>query len=299
MNSIVDTTNRYLVTGANGQLGREWVDYFDLIGQNYVALNSGEMDITDIEMTRKALLFHKPTHVVNCAAYTKVDLAETEAEKADLVNHLAVENLAKLCSELAIVLIHYSTDYVFGGQESDRKIYPEGYPVHAEVNPQNQYGKSKLLGEIAVANNHQKAIIIRVSWLCGQYGSNFVKTILKIASTKSEITVVNDQFGSPSFAASTVRTSMALIERNAFGLHHVSSEGTITWYEFASEIVQKYGLKCFVKTVDSLAYPSKVKRPAFSKLDCTRTEEILGNRMPHWKKGLSELLIELKNREPL
>lgn len=299
MNSIVDTTTRYLVTGANGQLGMEWVDFLNISGRNYVAMDSGEMDISDIEKTRKALLIHMPTHLVNCAAYTKVDLAETEAKKADLVNHLAVENLAKICSELDIVLIHYSTDYVFGGQESDRKIYPKGYPVHAEVNPQNQYGKSKLLGEIAVAKNHQKAIIIRVSWLCGQYGSNFVKTILKIASTNPEISVVNDQFGSPSFAASTVRTSIALIERNAFGLHHVSSEGIITWYEFASEIVQKYGLKCFVKPVDSLAYPSKVKRPAFSKLDCTKTEEILENRMPHWKKELSELLIELKNKEPL
>jgi dTDP-4-dehydrorhamnose reductase len=295
MNTIKDKPNHYLVTGANGQLGREWVDYLSASGLTYVAMKSDEMDITDFETTQSFLIHYKPTYVVNCAAYTKVDLAETEVDKANLVNHLAVEHLAKICSELNIVLIHYSTDYVFGGLESDIEMYSKGYPIHAEVNPQNQYGRSKLLGEVAIARHHKKAIIIRVSWLCGRYGSNFVKTILKIASANPEISVVNDQFGSPSFAASTVKISNLLIEKSAFGLHHVSSCGTISWHEFASEIVKKYELKCFVKPVDSLAYPTKVKRPAFSKLDCSKTEEILGSRMTHWKDGLSDLLTELKN----
>jgi dTDP-4-dehydrorhamnose reductase len=297
MVKTIDKSDLYLITGANGQLGSEWVDYLKASKIKFIALGSKDLDITDHQSVRSFLIQHKPTFLVNCAAYTKVDLAETEIDLSNRVNHHAVENLAKVCSEENIILLHYSTDYIFGGLESDRKKFPAGYPVGATVNPKNQYGKSKLLGEVALARNHDRAIIIRVSWLCGRHGSNFVKTILKIATNNPEISVVNDQFGSPSFTKSVVLISDAILSKRAFGTHHVSSDGILSWHKLAEKIVQKNGLPCFVKPVDSLAYPSKVKRPAFSKLDCSETEKLLGIRMENWHIELIELLKELNEIE--
>jgi dTDP-4-dehydrorhamnose reductase len=289
----------YLITGAHGQLGREWVDYLSGSGDDYIALGSNELDITDFQGTNVCINRYKPTVVINCAAYTKVDLAETELEFANLINHHAVENLARICSEAGIVLVHYSTDYVFEGLESDRNKYAGGYPVNADVNPTNQYGISKLAGEMAITRNSNQSLIIRTSWLCGYYGHNFVKTILKLAESKPEISVVNDQFGSPTFTTHLVLVTNALIKKRAFGIHHVSNGGIVSWFEFASEIVRKLELNCLVKPVDSLVYPSKVKRPAFSKLDCSETEKLLGISMTDWRNGLSDLLNQLKNPEKL
>lgn len=294
MNIQFYNTDLYLVTGAKGQLGSEWVRYLRANGMKFHSFGSAELDITDFSLVRSTISEIRPTVIINCAAYTKVDRAESDAEVCDMVNNKAVENLARICSEYGILLVHYSTDYVFEGAASDRLDFPDGYPVRHSGNPQNEYGRSKFRGESAVMKHCRKYILIRVSWLCGSSGHNFVRTMLHLGRQKSELQVVNDQFGSPSYANEVVSISRLLIENRNHGLYHVSAAGLLTWFDFAAEIMMQSKTECLVKSVDSSAYPSKVKRPGFSKLDCKETEIAAGIKMTDWKTGLRNLLAELE-----
>jgi dTDP-4-dehydrorhamnose reductase len=189
--------------------------------------------------------------------------------------------------------MHFSTDYVFPGTAEDMKRYANGYSEDHPVQPINVYGESKLEGEEAIRASGCDFVILRVSWLCGRYGHNFVKTMLKLGGERDELSVVNDQFGCPTFAQNVVENSWQLLEHNRSGTYHLSSIGKISWYHFAKEIFRQADIKVNLKQVPSSAFPTKAKRPAFSLLNTQKIATISGVTMIDWKEGLTNLLAEL------
>jgi dTDP-4-dehydrorhamnose reductase len=285
---------KYLVTGASGQLGCEWVDFFKKKKISFLAYKSAEMDVTDVTTVQSVMEKEKPDVVINCAAYTKVDDAESHSEQAYLVNETGVKNLAESCRKTGSKLVHYSTDYVFSGHKNDQKIYPDGYPEDAPADPVNVYGDSKRAGERILENSEIDWLLIRVSWLCGQYGNNFVKTMLKLAAQRDELDIVNDQTGSPAYAFDVVDKSYQLIEKKYSGIFHIASTGAVTWAGFAGEIFSQTGHLVKINRVSSDQFPRTAKRPEFSLLS-TRKAEKAGLTMINWKKGLSHLLHQAGN----
>lgn len=284
---------RFLITGADGQLGKEWAAFCRKHNIEHAGFGSAGLDITntaDIERAAKDL---HPDVIVNCAAYTKVDAAETEQETAYRINATALEFLSGFCKKNNIKLIHYSTDYVFEGSAGHRKELPDGYPEDFETRPMNIYGKSKLAGEEFIRASGCEHLIIRTSWLCGQYGGNFVKTMLRLAESGKELKVVNDQFGSPGFAANVVHNTYVLIQAGASGTFHISSAGICSWYDFAIEIFKQKGLHVSVKPVSSSEFPAAAKRPAFSKLNTEKMAKIEGALIESWQDGLKKLLRQI------
>jgi dTDP-4-dehydrorhamnose reductase len=287
---------KVLVTGSGGQLGQECVASFRAVGHNAVGYSSDGLDITSQKAVREVLKAEKPDVVVNCAAYTAVDQAESDPEAAFLVNRDGVRYLADICSEIDTILVHYSTDYVFPGKAEDRKKYPNGYPENAERIPVNTYGESKLAGELELEKSKAKWLLIRVSWLCSPVGNNFVNTMIRLGSERKKISVVMDQIGSPSYTFDVADKTLVLLEKGKKGVFHVSSEGAISWADFAGEIFHATGNDIEVERVPSSEYPTDAARPAFSLLS---TEKIrsMGMHPLHWKKGLKKLL-QLKKRMP-
>lgn len=284
---------RILVTGGTGQLGSEWVDYLNRKGVEFIALPSSDFDVTDHEDTRRVMNNLKPNLIINCAAYTKVDQAEDEPDRAFEVNRDGVKNLAEYCASKNIKLVHFSTDYVFPGDKKDEESYPEGYSEEAPKQPSNVYGESKLAGEVALEASGCDYILIRTSWLCGRHGGNFVKTMLKLAQDHEEIKVVNDQIGCPTFTHNLVVNGWNLIEKKESGIFHISSKGKITWYEFAKEIFDQAGIDRNIEPVSSSAFSRKAKRPSFSLLSTQKIANIPDSELISWKDGLSSLLKEL------
>jgi dTDP-4-dehydrorhamnose reductase len=235
----------------------------------------------------------KPGLIINCAAYTKVDQAEDDSSAAFEVNEKGVHFLAEWCAANQVMLIHYSTDYVFSGNADDRKFYPDGYPEDVVTSPQNVYGKSKLAGEIAIQNSGAPHLIIRVSWLCGKYGNNFVKTMLRLASERDELSVVDDQLGSPTFTEDVVKSTKLLMDMHQKGIFHVTSTGLITWYDFAKAIFELRDVNIKLKKVTSDEFPVKAKRPAFSKLSTVKFTQLTGAEPADWKEQLQKLLQDL------
>lgn len=286
---------RILVTGGNGQLGNEWVRYLNRQEVEFIALPSSDFNLTQHADTRRVMGNLKPDLIINCAAYTKVDKAEEEREKAFAVNSDGVKNLADFCASNNIKLVHFSTDYVFPGTEEDHLNYPDGYSEDHPTNPINVYGKSKLAGEVAIQESGCEFIILRVAWLCGKYGSNFVKTMLKLGEEREELSVVNDQYGCPSFAHNVVENCWTLVQEDQSGIFHLCSEGKITWYEFAKEIFERTGIQVNLESVSSSEFTTKAKRPAFSLLNTQKIANIPGVSLINWKEGLTNLLAELRS----
>ncbi|MEP1150211.1 MAG: dTDP-4-dehydrorhamnose reductase [Balneola sp.] len=284
---------KILITGSGGQLGQEWVDFCTKKNISFQSFSSRELDITDKDSVSRAIKNYKPDVFINCAAYTKVDAAEDNKDLALQVNGEAVKIIAQICAENRIKLVHYSTDYVFSGEKEDSKIYSEGYSEEHEINPLNVYGLSKRKGEEALLESDCEYLLIRVSWLCGRFGNNFVKTMLKLAKSRKELSVVNDQFGSPTFADQVVEQSFKLLEKNEDGVFHLSSKGIATWYDFSKEIFAQKKLSVKVIPVTSEEFPTKAKRPAFSKLSTQKISNISGVEMIHWEEGLARLLKQL------
>lgn len=284
---------RILIAGGNGQLGTEWVQFLNKQAVEFIALPSADFDLTDHEAARHVIQNLKPSIIVNCAAYTQVDQAEEESDFAHAVNADGVKNLAYYCAEHNIKLVHFSTDYVFSGDIDDMKKLPEGYPEDFPKHPVNEYGKSKLLGEEAIRNSGVDYLIVRVSWLCGKHGNNFVKTMLKLGQERDELKVVNDQFGCPTFASNVVENTWQLIQQAKIGTFHLTSLGKITWYEFAEEIFNQKEMDVKLIAVDSSEFPVKAKRPAFSLLSTKKIANIPGVSLLDWKEGLTKLLAEL------
>lgn len=286
---------KYLIVGADGQLGQEWVKVLSDQNLHYSAYHFTDLDITDFEKLEHVIKKENPSILINCAAYTAVDKAEDETELSDLINHLAVTKLADLCMIHEIKLVHYSTDYVFAGSEEDRKKYPLGYPEDAKPNPINEYGISKWKGEQAIQASGCDYLILRLSWLCGAHGNNFAKTMLRLAKEKESLNVVNDQFGVPTFTYQTVNDSLSLLNTSCSGIYHLGSYGIITWFEFAQKIFELTDLNVKVQPVDSSEFPTKAKRPSFSKLSTNKIEQDLKTESVSWIKGLENLLNQLNN----
>ena len=284
-----------LVTGAGGQLGREWMHFLKEQGVGDVTgLSSGQLDISDREAVRRVLDDIRPDIVINCAAWTDVDGAERDFESAHRVNRDGVVNLAGWCAGHSARMVHYSTDYVFPGRREDRQRYPAGYGEDAETAPVNVYGRSKLAGEQALQRSGADHLLLRVSWLCGAFGTNFVTKILAAGKERGVLDVVDDQLGSPSFADRVVFWSWELIKRRETGTYHITSGGLTSWYELAAEIFNYLELhQVQVRPRSSESVPAVATRPAFSKLDPGRLEQTLGVEMEAWQSGLHRLLNQL------
>ena len=285
---------KLLVTGAGGQLGQEWVAYLKKNKIDFAAYNSGEMDITKTEQVQEMMKSFEPDVVINCAAYTDVDEAEDNPKVAFKVNALGPEILAKECRRLRAKLVHYSTDYIFSGREKDAERYPDGYPEDAPAAPLNVYGRSKKEGEDAVVKFGGNWLILRVAWLCGQFGNNFLKTMLRLGAERDEIDVVNDQIGSPAFCYDVVEKTMLLIKQEHQGVFHVTSEGRINWYNFANKIFELEKMDVTCNPVPSEHFPAKASRPKFSLLNTAKIKDI-GIEPVHWEKGVNELLQQIRN----
>lgn len=276
-----------LVTGASGQLGSEIRERSTRYsGYEFIFTDAAELDITDAAATASFVAANSPSWVLNCAAYTAVDKAEDEEQLATAINARGVENLVNAIQGTDCRLIHISTDYIFDGTS------PVPYSEDDIPSPASAYGRSKLAGEKA-AMRWPDTIIIRTSWLYSSYGNNFVKTILRKAGTAQSINVVFDQAGSPTYAADLAAAILDIISgviRNSHnfvpGIFNYSDEGVCSWFDLASEIIEEAGSPCKVIPVRSSAYPSKVKRPAYSVLDKTRIRECYNLTIPHWRTSL-------------
>ena len=288
-----------LITGAGGQLGTEWRAVLDSLNRPYEAFGSSELDITNETQVMDLISRVRPDVIINAAAYTKVDLAEQETERAFAVNADAVGHLARAAHATGALLVHYSTDYVFSGAAEDRTRWPEGYPEEADTNPVNAYGASKLAGERALWESDAEWLCLRVSWLCGAYGNNFIKTVRRITSGSGEMRVVQDQVGSPTFTPDLVRKTLGLVASSSHGtskprgIVHVSSGGETNWYEFACEIVRQSGIQATIHPIPTSEYPTPAPRPAFSLLNCDRLEGF-GLPVVPWQEGLREVIRQLK-----
>lgn len=284
---------RLVITGTGGQLGKEWVDYCNEHDVSYSSFSSNELDITDEDRVAEVISDLAPDVLINCAAYTKVDEAEENKQVALKVNAESVKKLANICNRNNVKLVHYSTDYVFAGNKSDRENNPEGYKEEGSTNPVNAYGYSKLKGEEAIKDSGCEFLLLRVSWLCGQYGHNFVKTMLKLGAERDELNVVNDQFGAPTFADQVVEQTFELLQQNKTGTYHLSSDGITTWYHFSKEIFKQKGIHVKVNPVSTAEFPTKAKRPLFSKLSTQKISNVDGILIMDWKAGLQRLLKQL------
>tara|TARA_R100001143_G_C3360829_1_gene135448 strand:- start:9196 stop:10059 length:864 start_codon:yes stop_codon:yes gene_type:complete len=284
---------KYLITGANGQLGREWVQYLSALNAEIIATTSEQLDITDSDSVTKVVNEFAPDFIINCAAYTKVDLAESDFEGAMRVNRDGVKNLIDACAITESKLVHFSTDYVFSGSEEDRGTFPFGYPEDAKTDPINRYGYSKRAGEIELEKSDIDWLLIRVSWLCGSQGSNFVKTMLRLGREHGEVSVVEDQTGSPSYTFDVVEKTDQLLKQGLKGIYHISSGGEVSWADFAEAIFSEKGQKTTLHRITSDQFKTIAKRPSFSLLN--KEKMIKKGLNPFdWRDGLKRLMTEME-----
>lgn len=287
---------KVLITGASGQVGFEWAAYANSRGWELLTPDSSELDLSQIERLVPYLEEHLPDQVVNCAAWTDVDGAESRPERAFRINRDAVEQIARWTGKHDVPLTHYSTDYVFPGRAEDRDRYPAGYPEEASTAPINVYGESKRAGEEAILAHDPNALIIRLSWVCGRNGSNFLKTMLRLAEERDRLQVVDDQLGSPTWAHAVPPVSAALVDRSKRGIFHLSQSGETSWYELASELFRTAGVSVRVDPVSSDAFPRPAPRPRFSRLDLKRVTEATGQQPAEWRRDLPMLVEQLRRQ---
>jgi dTDP-4-dehydrorhamnose reductase len=288
-------TVNVLVTGANGQLGSE-IKHLTLKQNtdNYTFIDIDEMDLTSTQSFLEFTHGKRYEVIINCAAYTAVDLAEQNASLAYAVNATAAKILADYCLEEKVRLIHISTDYVFDGYGN------QPLTEKSPCNPLSVYGKSKWEGEKHVLSSLHDAYVLRTSWVYSSFGKNFVKTIANLAKQKDTLSVVYDQIGSPTYAQDLAAAILQIIEnikagvKDNPGLYHYSNEGAISWYDLACFIVDYYKLACKVKPIRSEEYPTLATRPRFTVLDKSNVKNSLGMEIPHWHKGLVACLSALK-----
>ena len=279
-----------LVTGANGQLGNCMRNAAKDSQDNYIFTDVAELDITDAKAVADMVKDNDIKVIVNCAAYTNVDKAETDIVLAEKLNAVAVDNLAKAITANDGTLIHISTDYVFGGE-------PYNTPCREDQKgtPTGVYGLTKLHGEQAIHASGCKALIFRTAWLYSEYGKNFVKTMLNLTATKPELKVVFDQTGTPTYAQDLADAIHYIIENRKMegneGIYHYSNEGVCSWFDFAKAIAEMAGNSgCDIQPCHSDEFPSPVKRPAYSVLDKTKFKNTFGLRVPYWTDSLKHCI---------
>ena len=283
-----------LITGANGQLGHEMQRVAKESNDNYIFTDVAEgyenLDITDLEAIRKMVKANNIEIIVNCAAYTNVDRAESDFDTANLINNTAAGNLATAMKEVEGTLIHVSTDYVFQG---DRNIpCREDWPT----NPLGVYGKTKLAGEKAIEATGCQHIILRTAWLYSQWGKNFLKTMQSLTASKDSLKVVFDQVGTPTFAGDLADAIAHIINTRQLdktGIYHFSNEGVCSWFDFAKIICELSGNTCDIQPCYSEEFPSPVKRPHFSVLDKSKLKSTFGIRVPYWTDSLKKCIKQL------
>jgi dTDP-4-dehydrorhamnose reductase len=281
---------RILVTGANGQLGSEIKE----LAKNYPHFEFVFTDIADFPLDKaKDIIANfkiiQPDIVINCAAYTAVDKAETDQEVADAINHLAIATLATLCHESGAKLVHVSTDYVFDGSS------PIAYKEDDQPNPKSVYGVTKLAGEMACLKNDPDSIIIRTAWVYSEFGNNFVKTMLRLMSERDTLNVVNDQVGSPTYAADLAQVILTILDSQKWepGIYHYSNAGEISWFDFAVAIKEMAQKTCVVNGIPASNYPTPAERPAYSLLDKAKIKAVYGIEPIAYKTSLKIMMNRL------
>lgn len=275
---------RFLVTGVKGQLGHDVMEELALRGHEGIGVDVEEMDITDAQTVDRVIRQAQADGVIHCAAYTAVDAAEDEPEVCMKVNAQGTENIARVCQELDLPMMYISTDYVFDG-EGERPWEPQD-----PCDPLNVYGKSKYLGEVAVQKYLEKYYIVRIAWVFGTNGKNFIKAMLNKAKTTDKVTVVNDQVGSPTYTRDLAVLVVDMMETDRYGIYHATNEGICTWYEFACEIFAQAGIAMEVAPISADEYPAKAKRPHNSRMDKSRLDEEGFRRLPPWQDALKRYL---------
>ena len=280
---------KVLVTGVKGQLGHDVMNELALRGIEGSGVDVEEMDITDRTACETVISQEKPDAVIHCAAYTAVDAAEDNLELCRKINAEGTRNIARVCKAMDIKMMYISTDYVFNGG-GERPWEPDD---HRE--PLNVYGLTKYEGEIAVEQNVQKYFIVRIAWVFGVNGKNFIKTMLRLGKEKGAVSVVNDQIGSPTYTYDLARLLVDMIQTDKYGRYHATNEGLCSWYEFACEIFCQAGMdEVKVTPVDSDGFPAKAKRPSNSRMSKEKLTENGFERLPSWQNALERYLKALK-----
>ncbi len=283
---------KILVFGKTGQVARALQAQADVI-----ALGRAEADLTDPEACAAAIRAHAPAAVINAAAYTAVDKAENEETLASCINGAAPEAMALVCAELRIPFVHISTDYVFDGADD------QPFPVDAPTAPLGAYGRSKQIGEDAVRRAGGIYAILRTSWVVSAYGNNFVKTMLRLGVERDALNIVADQIGGPTAAADIAAACLQIAEQlqsmpEKSGIYHFSGTPDVSWARFAREIFDQAGIGCDITDIPSSQYPTPALRPANSRLDCSRTQQVFGIARPDWRESLKKILTEIEAEHP-
>lgn len=280
---------RVLVTGSAGQLGHDIINRLTELGIENRGVDVGDFDLRDTDAVRKAIVSYAPTHVVHCGAYTAVDKAESEPELCLAVNGKGTENIASVCSETGAELMYFSTDYVFDGESKEMP-----WEVGDTPDPINVYGRSKYEGEAAVRDLVDKHYILRISWVFGKNGANFVKSMLRLADERPELSIVCDQYGAPTYTKDLARLVPEMLMSGQYGTYHTPNEGMTSWYDFAKEILRAAGKDTPVKPILSKDYPADAKRPRNSRMSTDSLREAGFDVLPHYYDALKRYLREIQ-----
>lgn len=279
---------KVLVTGVGGQLGYDVMRELHKRGIDCCGADRAEFDITDYNATYKFITAYAPDAVIHCSAYTAVDKAEDEPELCRTVNAGGTENIAKVCQEIDAKMLYISTDYVFPGNGE------AFYNVDDSTAPQNVYGQTKLEGELAVQKLVQKYFIVRISWVFGINGNNFIKTMLRLAETHKELGVVADQIGSPTYTADLAVLLVDMVQTGKYGTYHATNEGVCSWADFAEKIFATAGVEVKVNRIVSEAYPTKAKRPKNSRLSKAKLVQQGFGLLPSWQNAVERYIKEVR-----
>ena len=292
---------KILVLGCKGQLGRSLNDQLKSTDHEVIYTSREQIDIADFKETKNQIQKISPYLIINATAYTAVDKAEEDQKTANLINHLAVKNIAYTCNQQGCWLIHFSTDFVFDG--SSKIPYKES----DKTNPQGVYGKTKHNGELAIEASGCKYIILRTAWVFSEYGDNFLKTMLRLGAYRDELSIVGDQIGCPTYAQDIARSVVEIVPqlylRDYNGLYHYCGDKPCSWFDFANAIfdqamVNNLKIPNKVNSIETSAYPTPAKRPAFSVLNCSKIENDFGVQASNWRDGIGKVTSKLKLENP-
>ena len=279
-----------LVTGANGQLGQAIQSISDKHPEiDFKFCASSDLDISSKEKCELVFTKFKPNYCINAAAYTAVDKAESEPDKAQLINIIGAKNLAEVCKEFSVTLLHVSTDFVFDGTSTSLSV-TNGYTEEDLPNPTGVYGQTKLDGEKAIQETFDNYFIIRTSWVYSQFGANFMKTMLRLASERDSLSIVNDQIGTPTNAVDLAKALLEIIKsnNNSFGIYNFSNEGQCSWYDSAKKIFEINNISINLQAIPSTSFPTPAKRPAYSVLDKSKIKDVFGFEVNNWEESLKK-----------
>ena len=281
---------KVLVTGVKGQLGFDVMKRLAALNIEARGVDYTDCDLTDGPSVMALVRGESPDAIIHCAAYTAVDRAETEPEQCAAVNGMGTLNLVRAALAVDAKLLYVSTDYVFSG-EGDTPV-----DISAPYQPRNVYGLTKAQGEEAVRSLMNRSFIVRTSWVFGAHGDNFVKTMLRLGADHSEVSVVGDQIGSPTYTVDLARLLCDMVQTNRYGIYHATNEGYCSWASFAAEIMRQAGLRCTVRAIPTSEYPTRARRPANSRLSKVSLDQAGFARLPQWEDALSRYLAEISRQ---